>query len=416
MAFDCYVGNLTQPGSTGTQAITGVGFQPKAVLFFIQPNTTDGSSANLQVGFGAATSSTARGAISGWSQDNQGTSSTLRATITTGCLYLRDGGTNVAAADMDSLDSDGFTLDWTVTDATGRKVGFIALGGDDLTNASVLNFNLNNTTGNQSVTGAGFQPDCVIFLQALVSSASTFEASLLMGLGFAVSSTERSAFGISSENGQGTSDTDKRLVSDECISLPWNGGVLQEADFVSMDSDGFTINLSSTNGTRRCVALCLKGGQYAIGTDTQKTSTGTKATSGLGFQPTGLILGSANATSSASTTNTARMSVGFASGATERACVFVGDTDNQSTTVSDTDYDSAAAIKMLTEGTPTVDAEADLSSFDSDGFTLNWGTADATAREFAYLAFGSDAGGASVLALDEGMLVGGLQSLSGGLE
>jgi hypothetical protein len=40
----------------------------------------------------------------------------------------------------------------------------------------------------------------------------------------------------------------------------------------------------------------------------------------------------------------------------------------------------------------TTDAEADLNSFDADGFTLNWSTADATAREFIYLAFGSDAG------------------------
>ena len=34
---------------------------------------------------------------------------------------------------------------------------------------------------------------------------------------------------------------------------------------------------------------------------------------------------------------------------------------------------------------------ADLSSFDSDGYTLNWSTADATAREFVALAVGSTA-------------------------
>ena len=41
--------------------------------------------------------------------------------------------------------------------------------------------------------------------------------------------------------------------------------------------------------------------------------------------------------------------------------------------------------------TITTVAEADLTAFGSDGFTLDWTTADATAREFFYLALG-DAG------------------------
>jgi hypothetical protein len=38
--------------------------------------------------------------------------------------------------------------------------------------------------------------------------------------------------------------------------------------------------------------------------------------------------------------------------------------------------------------TPTSAGEADLSSMDSDGFTLNWTSTDGTARETLYLAFG----------------------------
>jgi hypothetical protein len=37
----------------------------------------------------------------------------------------------------------------------------------------------------------------------------------------------------------------------------------------------------------------------------------------------------------------------------------------------------------------TVDAEADLNSFDADGYTLGWTTADATAREFVAVSMGS---------------------------
>ncbi len=44
---------------------------------------------------------------------------------------------------------------------------------------------------------------------------------------------------------------------------------------------------------------------------------------------------------------------------------------------------------------------ADLVSFDNDGFTLDWTTADATAREFIGIAFGdaAAAGGPNTLTL-----------------
>ena len=54
---------------------------------------------------------------------------------------------------------------------------------------------------------------------------------------------------------------------------------------------------------------------------------------------------------------------------------------------------------MRTEagGTPSTNAEADLTTLDSDGFTVNWTTADATAREFYYLLLGSSAAAAQTV-------------------
>jgi hypothetical protein len=43
---------------------------------------------------------------------------------------------------------------------------------------------------------------------------------------------------------------------------------------------------------------------------------------------------------------------------------------------------------MMTAGTPTTEAIADLVTLDSDGWTVNWTTADATAREILALAIG----------------------------
>jgi hypothetical protein len=41
-----------------------------------------------------------------------------------------------------------------------------------------------------------------------------------------------------------------------------------------------------------------------------------------------------------------------------------------------------------TGSSSTTEAQASLASLDADGFTLNWGTADATQREVLALAFG----------------------------
>jgi hypothetical protein len=68
----------------------------------------------------------------------------------------------------------------------------------------------------------------------------------------------------------------------------------------------------------------------------------------------------------------------------------LGETDNVSPTVASRNLDRTKLIKMMTEGaSPTVQAAADHVSFDSDGQTINWTTADATARQIIVLWIGN---------------------------
>src|SRR3990167_6849512 len=50
---------------------------------------------------------------------------------------------------------------------------------------------------------------------------------------------------------------------------------------------------------------------------------------------------------------------------------------------------TTACLTHITAGTPTVNAEATFTSMDTLGFTVNWTTTDATARENLYLALAS---------------------------
>jgi len=85
----------------------------------------------------------------------------------------------------------------------------------------------------------------------------------------------------------------------------------------------------------------------------------------------------------------ARASFGWATGTSNRSCFWIGETDNVSPTVARRNIDTTKLIKMMTESSsPTVNAAADHVSFDSDGQTINWSTADGTARQIIVLWIG----------------------------
>jgi hypothetical protein len=82
-------------------------------------------------------------------------------------------------------------------------------------------------------------------------------------------------------------------------------------------------------------------------------------------------------------------------GSSNNVAVWTGDQDAAADSIADTIMSSSKCLVLATEGTsasPTTNAEAALSSFDADGFTLNWTTADSTARVFGYVAFGDNPG------------------------
>jgi hypothetical protein len=79
---------------------------------------------------------------------------------------------------------------------------------------------------------------------------------------------------------------------------------------------------------------------------------------------------------------------GAADGTTEGYCVSTSD-DVNGTSDSNKRLDRTKAIGFVSPPA-TVLSAADLSSFDSDGFTLNWTSADAAARTFYYTVANDD--------------------------
>jgi len=392
MALQCKVGSFALNTTTGNQSVSGVGFLPKAIIFFGNDLTADGSSADALLGFGMATSSSNRAAASYMGEDAQTAMDSARMYNGSACYVLvKEDETALVVADLVSMDADGFTINISTASGAANIVNFIALGGDDLTGAFVKTFNAPTSTGSVGYTGVGFQPDALVVFNSGVSSPSTVGNSGINSIGIATGPTARGVISVRiGGGGGGTQINEKQQLTDKIIHTTNGGATFQTADLTSMDADGFTLNWTTVNGARQTFALCLKGGRFKVGSFNQPTSTGNQSVSGVGFTPSGVLLMSWNNASSASLVEDHKLSLGAGSSSSDRASVWTGDQDAVTTQQSNSNLDRTKILKMLAHAdSPTTDAAADLVSLDSDGFTLNWTTADATAREILYLVFGS---------------------------
>jgi hypothetical protein len=376
MALSAYVGNLSCPASTGNSSTTGVGFQPKIVLFWSNGLTAAGAGTETCQAWGAGVSSSARfglytaGSTSG-RQDNGK------------CVTVGLGGSAPkCAADLVSLDSDGFTLNWT-TVSSGVIVNYLALGGADLTNAAIKQFTSPTSTGNQSTTGVGFQPDAVLFFSTGQATAppATLGSNIPMDQGWMTAAAQGA---MAWTNTAGTTVNAYQRTASAFAGLSSSSKVL-EATYVSLDSDGFTLNWTSVLASARYVwAVCLKGGQYKLGAFDKPTATGNSGVTGVGFQPAVEAFLSFGIAAQTTVSTAARAAMGAATGTANRSSVANSD---EGTFTNQSYLTTTAALRQDGDGTAV--GEADFVSHDSDGFTLNWTTADATARQVLYLAVGS---------------------------
>lgn len=396
MGLSTKVNQLTGPATATTSATTDPGFQPKALVVFGGAQSASGAQSNAEFSLGFASSSTTEVSAGYNSADVVTTSDTVRVNNTAAIVDFGDVGLTTArlVADLTSFDATGFTTNWSTVDVASPLYQYLALGGSDITNVFSGSYAMNTATGNQSVTGVGFQPDIVIMMATLNTVSGRTNNANQFGFGVMTSSAQWSIC-QKAQHAVGTSNTNRGFVNNGCLLLTQTGadGTAHLQSYVSMDSDGFTVNITTALGTASLVEfIAIKGGQWKVGTETQKTSTGTKPTTGFGFAPSSLLFATVCDTQTAGNATNARLCVGASSGSSNNVSTWTGDADNSALMVTDTYMNASKCITMATEqvlAAVTVQAEANVDSLDSDGFTLNWTTADATARVFGYIGVGA---------------------------
>lgn len=406
-------GSFTVPKDPAEVEVTGVGFRPKAVVLVSVGNSATGSAE------GAGTDAERKGlSVSVFSDANLGGS----AKPTTLFEAASDGHTGSGSGDnscgfyprafkvRDASDAlvvdatfvemtdDGFTLDFTDVDGLEQIVGYMAMGGDSML-VRVVQWTMPSTVGyvTHQVTGAGFRPAAALHLfGSILFTGDDWDDSHFV---LPSNANQRSLLRLGAMDALGNQwalgferrgDTDPTAETffrnDRVLFGSDEGGdpfpsYDVDASFVSMDPDGFTLQVASL-GPAWAVSLCIGGCEARVGS-LEKPAANGDTTVSVGFEPAGLILASAMADFGGTTPIAAgNVGIGLASVFDEIAV----------TRHDEHQVDPMVALKRTEEvafyGREDETTSATLNGFAPDGFELGWTTASAS-YPVAYLALGS---------------------------
>ena len=301
-------------------------------------------------------------------------------------------GASVAEATLLGWDRTSFSLKWEINDASSPAVHVIAIGGSEVSARLVPWTMQSGTTGLQSISGLGFRPSVVLnaHLGAAFQSAPPASAvGAAFGLGVMDLWGHEWTVDFYSHNGGANTDTQRYQSSSAAVAGIANDlSVAKQASFVSMDSDGFTLNWTEIDAAAtRSFALALSGVDVWAGSFTSSVAAppANQSVSGIPFRPAALLFASSQDAGSAVPVANSRMLLGAAA-ASGQASTVLDDGDSLPVSAPRARDATGAVYTRIESVAGDVVAQAVLSSFDSAGFTLAWTTNDQQATTIAYLA------------------------------
>lgn len=393
MALSIAFGSFTKSTGVAPAAQSfahGLGSTPKALIMWMAGGlTTDTFVTSYYKAIGFTTATTQAFSHAGASVD-AGASSNSSGRFAAKVLTIVEWAeATLAEADLSSFDATNVNLSWTTNNAVAYVIHFCVIGGDDLTNAIAINWDSPSVTGNKSVTGVGFQPNILFHLTIPFGAVTppTTQADSRIGLGVMTAGGEWVSWVRSDDNATTTDTYRIQLTNAGIVHLTGAGAVGTQASWVSMDSDGFTVNYTTASGGD-IITLALKGGSYKTGSSNKPTGAApVTQTFTTTFTPKGYLLSSFQDTTQAGSVAHNRWGLGGSDGTSEQSSA-ISDTDNLADSSVDAIDSTTKVFIKDNNNTPAIDAEADHSSLGATGPVINWTTNDAVATEMLYVAFG----------------------------
>lgn len=375
---------------------------PKAIICW---STGPGSAGSFQAGtrfsIGFATrrgGSTQEKCIGIFDADNVSTSDNSRVRHSELLHLLSSASATDYTITLDSFGAGQFVVGYSsASNANGDIFHYLVFGGDDITDANVIDWTMDATTGTEVITGVGFQSSVMFAIDADLSADNTITANANWGFGVASSPSEERSVAENMTDGDTMTTTmnyNRSQLQSVLHRLTVNADT-QDAEWnlASFDSDGATLTVVDGPATTTRIAsfLFIQGGAWEVGSQGSITGTGddTFLLTNKRLTPKGALMWTNNFDFTIGSGN--RFCLGAATstdGAQEGVGGYV--VAEAINTQSDRFHATDRAIEILTTsgGTPAETAEADMSAFNLGNFVLNWASAPGSSFVINFVAFG----------------------------
>lgn len=407
MALSVITGQFAANTGSATTTVSST-FQGKAIILWTTGQTANGSDAAANAMFSIGFSDGTNHRCIAWaSDDNVATTNVGKTLRTTAAVEILSNGTptSVRTATGVSFGASSFDITWDGTPAAAYLVGYMLLGGSDITNVKVGTHTMANSTGDKTETGVGFEGDFGFFLFSFMTAAGT-AVRANSSLGF-VAKVNDSATSRARQFGMawGIDDAQNMTTTIDAVSYTNNANflsyILDGAETVDVlaqfgtstvplgfASDGFRYNISNAAATNAQLLpyLIIKGGQWDVGTVTLPASEPTDLTvTGISFQPQGLFLAGTAALLNATVETNANSTVGAATSTTTE----VSGAGAQADAVLNTTVNRTTSSTRIIDLGAFYTGSADFKEFTSDGWTIT--TASICGEKSGWFAMASNA-------------------------
>lgn len=386
MSSFCKAGNFIARAGTGTQAITGLGFQPKGLIIWSQVYAPSALFTNFRFGTVGFSAGTGNDVGSGSAENSPSNPSDVNTAIDIfiifGKSYLNSG---EMIASLQSFDVDGFTLNWA-SNSFGAACSFnyMAFGGTEV--SCKRGAFTSNGLSSQVITGVGFKPKALFGMYSMFDGVSGVDNAAEQ-FGFSDGSTDGSCF-INAKTGISPGSTVRLQKAALFTDIDYTTEAVNAVGRISsFDTDGFTINWTTVGPARDGYYLAIAGISAKVGTITQPAVTGIQSTNVSLPNLLGCMLTGVCAIANSAIQRTANLFRGAFSAASQ-ACDWTGSLDATATSGSTRGQKTTVSVIHATidnPGTAILNAEAS-GSFGTTSIQLNWTTVDAIARELLYIA------------------------------
>lgn len=383
MAIEIATIRSTTPGSTGNQSYTSSGFgTPDAALIFGFKSTSDDTTTDHDITCYGGTDGTRQWTVHGKAVDNLATTYCYDGCSNSDCFRMMSTGSNTnidIEGNFNAWVTDGIQINFT-TAAYQAGIIIVLIKADNVYADTVSIA----SAGSTNITAPGFEPNYVFCTYQAYNGTTGTGANW------------RNQFGMCANDGDTVTQAGLRQVHDNNSASGSVQGSIGTTSVLGsvyaagsahitlsdFDSDGFTLNVATgiVNSYMRYLAIGdADNGEGKVAAIQAPNSTGDEAYTGFPNKPKYLFLVTSeydnlNTQDSDDTRNV--MGISVVDGVNNS---FFTTFDDDGAATTDTACRSGAGIKSFDQTDKTgYDHVATLSSFDSEGFTLNYTTAGRT--------------------------------------